>query len=302
VKPSELLRKPEYRHRPTQALKRLLHVILREPEVATVKLPWGLRIRVNPRDDIGRSIWQLGVYDLSLSETIWRLLDSRETAVDVGANIGYVTGLMAVRSGVGGRVISVEPHPRIFQLLRTNVEKWKKEAIAEITTVEAAVSSKNGRAFLEEPPDFGQNIGTARMVPSIPDERTMRLIEVTTARLDEIVGKRDIGLLKLDVEGHELEALSGSQELLVTHAIRDIVYEDHSGSFTSRVAVQLRDLDYAIFGLSYDRNGLTLAPEGIEVSKPSYTPQNFLATCQPQRAFERFRRPGWQVLRAGRPA
>lgn len=37
----------------------------------------------------------MGVYDLPVSETIWRLLDPGDYAIDVGASLGHMTGIMA---------------------------------------------------------------------------------------------------------------------------------------------------------------------------------------------------------------
>ncbi len=61
-------------------------------------------MRVRPAEGVGRSLWRLGVYDLVTCELCWRLLDPGETAVDVGANIGVVTGLLARRAGPAGEV------------------------------------------------------------------------------------------------------------------------------------------------------------------------------------------------------
>src|ERR687886_1998553 len=103
------LDKPEYFFRPTQLIQRLRqHLIHKTPsgEFEKIRLPWGVDIRVRPTETIGSSICRLGVYDLTVSEVIWRLLEPGEQAVDVGANIGYMTSLMAARVGKTGNVTS----------------------------------------------------------------------------------------------------------------------------------------------------------------------------------------------------
>ena len=62
-----------------------------------------------------RSCTSILAFDLISCEAIWRLLDEGELALDVGANIGYMTSLMAARLGKNGRVIAFEPHPVLFQ-------------------------------------------------------------------------------------------------------------------------------------------------------------------------------------------
>jgi hypothetical protein len=99
---------PEYLYQPAQALKRLTRLLTAEPDSAEVMLPWGLAMRIRPRDDLGRALWHKGIYDLTLCETIWRLLDRGESAIDVGANVGYISGLMAARSGPDGSVLAFE--------------------------------------------------------------------------------------------------------------------------------------------------------------------------------------------------
>src|SRR6266436_10220417 len=95
----EYIDKPEYLYQPAQALKRLTRLLSAEPDSAEVVLPWGLRMRIRPREDLGRELWHKGIYDLTLCEALWRLLDRGESAIDVGANVGYTSGLMAARSG-----------------------------------------------------------------------------------------------------------------------------------------------------------------------------------------------------------
>ena len=74
-------------------------------------MPWGLQMQIRPNDYIGSCIWGRGIYDLGVSEAIWRLLDKDDLAIDVGANIGHMTGIMARRVGPKGAVIAFEPHP-----------------------------------------------------------------------------------------------------------------------------------------------------------------------------------------------
>src|SRR5579872_6967542 len=97
-----LLNKPHYIYRPGQAIIRLGRLLGgAKPAGAWEEavLPWGLPIRYHPAEQIGNSIWRLGLYDLCVSETLWRLLDAGETALDVGANFGHMTSVMAVRVG-----------------------------------------------------------------------------------------------------------------------------------------------------------------------------------------------------------
>ena len=125
--------KPEYLLRPAQIVRRLVRSLSGHGAMEKVVLPWGLSIRVSPNEVIGASIWKSGLFELGVSECLWRLLDAGETALDVGANIGYMTCLLARRAGVGGKVIALEPHPQIFTELDDNVAGWTSNPeVAEI--------------------------------------------------------------------------------------------------------------------------------------------------------------------------
>jgi len=284
--------KPEYLYQPAQALKRLTRLLTATPESAEVVLPWGLTMRIRPREDLGRALWQKGIYDLTLCEALWRLLDRGESALDVGANIGYISGLMAARSGPEGSVLAFEPHPKIFSELVINVDSWRKHPIARIRVVELALSSSNGSAVLQEPADFEKRGGTASIVTSGSSG-----MPIATARLDEMrLDSPVVDVMKIDVEGHEREVLEGSRKLLEARAIRDIIFEDHSRSFSSPVASLLADFGYSIFFLTRRLTGPLMLSKGHRNPAVQYLP-NFLATLKPDRALARFRPPGWQVLR-----
>ena len=145
-----------------------------------------------------------GVYDLIVSEAITRLLEPGELGVDVGANVGYMTAIMAGRAGPAGRVISYEPHPRIHQILATNVERWK--AVASIAIFRRAVSETTGHMDLHIPATFNGNYGVASL-----EDIGGEVEQVETQRLDDAFdSKTVIALLKIDVEGHELAVLEGA--------------------------------------------------------------------------------------------
>src|SRR5689334_912740 len=106
--------KPEYIFRPLQIIRRIaLGMFPPRKELVTARLPWGWDLEVHSNDELGQTILYLGVYDLVVSETIWRLTDQGDTALDIGANAGYITSLLAGRVGRSGRVLSFEAHPEI---------------------------------------------------------------------------------------------------------------------------------------------------------------------------------------------
>jgi hypothetical protein len=77
------INRPEYFFQPNQAIKRLKLSTEVFPTSETFNLPWGIRINAVPGEVVGRSISAMGIYDLCISEALWRIIDEGETCVDV---------------------------------------------------------------------------------------------------------------------------------------------------------------------------------------------------------------------------
>ena len=292
--------RPEYIFRPMQILRRLTREYSKSYNVIEeVTLPWGLKIRVRPYETIGSCIWRLGIYDLCVSESICRLLDPGECAVDVGANIGHMTSVMATRVGQTGKVIAFEPHPWIYKELNVNVRNWAKlSGMGKIITQNVALSDHCGDGLLNIPDDFEKNRGLATL---ISDKKKTgfngRVCKVSLKTLDQVIGKTDrIGILKIDVEGHELEVLKGGVQLINRHAIRDIIFEE-TGQSPTPVTEFLENKGYNVFYLGQKILGLKVVPITDPYVRGVGDAPNCLATVDPARTIARLSKKGWAVLR-----
>lgn len=295
------LNKPYYVFRPGQLVRRagraLSHRGAAPAQFAEVRLPWGAQIRVRPDDEVGSSILRIGLFDLCVTEAIWRLIDPREIAVDIGANIGHMTSAMAVRVGTGGTVVAFEPHPEIFRELSSNAGRWSADRRwAEIRLHELALSDRHGSASLSTPADFAANRGAAALVKDADAAAAPGQVdEVRLARLDEILDA-DVGVMKIDVEGHELEVLAGAAALLRAGRVRDIVFEEWE-PLPTRVTSFLQDEGYTLFSLDQALLGPVVGPAGTRSASRAHQAPSYIATREPARAFARLRKRGWAVLR-----
>jgi FkbM family methyltransferase len=258
--------------------------------VQKVTLPWGLEIQINVNEDIGRSIWHMGIYDLAVSEVLWRLLEDGDVAVDAGANIGHMTSIMALQVGRQGRVLAFEPHPILYKELQYNVRLFQQRSeVGSIETFEIALSSRGGEDILVCGDDFKTNRGTARLVSNASTG-----ISVTVRPLDGLMENCNVAILKLDVEDHELQVLKGAEQLLCTGRIQNIVYESHEG-LVSPVHQFLAQFGYSVYALGWKMGGPVLSHQSSPVAK-AYEPQSYLATLSPDKALSRLARRGWAVL------
>jgi FkbM family methyltransferase len=271
---------------------------LRRSDEMRATLPWGLEVDVES-DLQGRAIVRTGVYDLVVSETIHRLLDGGETAIDAGASIGYTASLMAIRVAHRGRVLAFEPNPRAFAVLEANVARWRHRLLAEILLHREALSDRPREAALSTPQaEALRSIGATLS----PLENPAATYRVRLARLDSYVDGL-VGLLKLDVEGHELEALRGAGSLVSDNVIRDIVFEEH-GTPPTPVTELLEAAGYVCFKLEERFSGPRLIEDLSTPSRFGWDPPNYLATADPPRAKDRLAPRGWRCLRrrVARPA
>lgn len=291
------LAKPEYVFRPAQILHRLKTRVTAPRDVETVRLPWGLNLRVRPAELVSRSIWRKGVYDIVMSEVVWRLLSEGELAVDVGANIGYVTSLMAARVGTGGSVMAYEAHPALVQELRSNAAEWP--GVGGVVGVYGiALSNMSGPGFMRIPADWERNQGGASVAPAMANSISdgSVLCPAQFGRLDDFVSEGTfVGLAKIDVEGHEEAVLRGAERLLGRHGIRDIVFEDHGRYPTSTMSL-LERYGYSVFSLVKRLLGPVLGHPSRAGVAP-WNDRNYLATSDATRAAERLGAKGWHVLR-----
>ena len=274
------LNKPYYIFRPSQLVRRLAG---RAPE--NIKLPWGARISINPNEDIGHALATTGVYDLTVSEVLWRLTEPDDVALDVGANIGYMSALLSARAA---RVVAFEPHPHLFERLSANVKGWK----GNVEVHQLALSDESGEESLCIPDGFERNEGVAFVSHHAA---VGRYIKVRAVRLADLNIDK-VGIAKVDVEGRELNVLRGAGRLI--GQVRDIVFEEH-GTHPTPATLYLQERGYHLFYLGRKMFGPTLTPvQHTPRTRDCYAPQNCLATLDAGRAQERMKPRGWRVLKA----
>ena len=287
---ADYFNKPEYVFRPRQLLRRLGPRPRGLDDIAEVPLPWGLPFRVRPQEVLGRAIWNTGVYDLAVSEALWRLTDPGETVVDAGANIGIYTSLFARRVGTGGQVWAYEPHPSVFRDLSENSKLWPSTKIARLRLRQAALSDSAGQASLSQGETFTLNRGGSMITAD-----SSKGLTVERVTLDEEIGSdQTIGVMKVDVEGHEGALMRGAERVLRTHAVRDIVFEEH-GSEPGEASQLLEAYGYRVFRILKGFFGLTLTAP-TRRREQALMPPSFLGTRDPERAVARLRPRGWQCL------
>jgi FkbM family methyltransferase len=186
-------------------LVRFLPVELREFDA---RVPGGGRVTVRWDEVVGRKLLRDGSFERAEMDAMLENVSPDGTVVDVGANVGLLTIPLAL---VAAHVIALEPLPQNIERLRENV---RRNDLANVIVVEAAAGATDGTAVLHSAADPA--FGSLREVVKY---RTSGDIEVRLRSLDSLwheLMRPAVELVKIDVEGAELEVLEGGREVLET--------------------------------------------------------------------------------------
>jgi FkbM family methyltransferase len=142
------------------------------------------------------------------------MVEPGEMVLDIGANIGIYTRLLARLVGQEGAVHSIEAVPATFGILEGNVERLE---LRNVRVLNYAVSDTDGIVSMEIP-DFrgfyrAKITGTSE--PAEAAEDRAHRVQVDSRRLDSLFAhsNRPIAFIKCDVEGHELNCIKGAMEI-----------------------------------------------------------------------------------------
>lgn len=146
--------------------------------------------------------------------------------IDIGANIGYFSLLAGRQVGGSGLVLSFEPSPREFTRLLKNIAL---NASGNIVAFSLALGAHPGLLNLHVAPTH-TGLNTLRVSASAAHAfRGANQHRVPVTRFDDLVppllGERRVRLLKIDVEGAEMEVLLGMQASLRNRLFERIVIE-----------------------------------------------------------------------------
>jgi FkbM family methyltransferase len=199
---------------------------------------------------IGRSLTEYGEYSEGEIELFRQCLGPGDVALDVGANLGAHTLALARIVGPSGTVFAFEPQRILFQILCGNVAL---NELANVHALPVALGRAAGRAKVPALDYHGaSNFGGVSLgaahgedVPVVPLDQ----LEVSRAKL-----------IKIDVEGMELDVLAGAKATLAR--CRPILYVENDRAHKAEALVaQLQEDGYRMWWHT----------------PPLYNPANFLA-------------------------
>ena len=202
---------------------------------------------------VDKDYW-LGTYEPELQTALRELVKPGAIIYDVGANIGYVSLLLAKAAGPGGHVYA-------FEALPENAERWRRNIVlngmsACMSLYAGAVTQANGpvRFLVHASGGMGKAAGSAGRADHYQSEVT-----VDGITLDNFVyaqGNPPPQVVKMDIEGGEVLALPGMRRVLAE--ARPLMLMELHGPEASQVAWQT--LTAAGYKICWMRHGYPVIP------------------------------------------
>lgn len=183
-----------------------------------------MAFRCDLRDSISREVCFTGRYEPQETALAKAILKPGMAFVDVGANWGYFTLLAAHRVGPLGRVVSLEPDPRMFAWLRNNLAL---NGLDHVVTLPVAAAAAEGTTALAGYDETSGNFGLSRLSDHPGSGPVFRVASCSLDGLLEGLAWPTVDLLKMDIEGAEGLALAGLERSLTRRRIRRILLELH---------------------------------------------------------------------------
>jgi FkbM family methyltransferase len=181
-----------------------------KPQIRTTH---GLQLAGSAVDSmLNRVVLYRGVFEPSLSDVIIQTLGPGDLAVDVGANVGYFTLLMAHQVGPTGQVITVEASPGSVGKLERNIAINGFQDRVKLIACACSDTAGHTQFFVNRLNDMHSRLQLPNakqwdywLTGSRGKERSWRRIEVPMQTLADILGAHaaQVRFIKLDIEGME---------------------------------------------------------------------------------------------------
>lgn len=198
-----------------------------------------------------------GSYELTqkhfIATALLPMLDSRSTAIDVGANVGTYALFLGKYFD---EVLAFDASPQMCKLLRLTLELTD---VRNIRVSDTALGAEAGERLLMSPGQEIPNRGMGRVVTPSASPPSEETIPVKMARGDDVVGERaSVAFVKVDVEGLETEVLRGFSETIRRE--RPLLGVETLSQNAVTQVISVLPQDYAGYGLKRGRRMRTLVP------------------------------------------
>lgn len=159
-----------------------------------------------------------GIREPFLTESIQKEIKEGDVIVDIGANIGYYALQEARLAGDNGKVYAIEPVPGNVELLKKNIE-LNNYSNMKVFQLAVGDVNKTDYIYVSDCRNTASMIKTQASIDKVP-------VQVTT--LDKFLENKPLpNLIRMDVEGYEVEIVKGMTKLLESNKPLKLIVELH---------------------------------------------------------------------------
>jgi FkbM family methyltransferase len=192
-----------------------------------------------------------GFWESWVTMVMARIIEPGWHCIDVGANQGYYTLLMADAVGETGRVLAIEPNPRPLEFLQLSLEV--NGFLSQVEVVQKAVAECSGEKVKLVVPTRRAMDGTICKAAELTGEG--ETLEVETVTLDRLTDEWSrVDLIKIDAEGAEEKIWRGMLQTLRRNPTITIIMEVRCSRYQNPFAFarQIQSEGFRLRHIDYD--------------------------------------------------
>lgn len=220
------------------------------------------RIWVNPMDrGLSRDLFVYGEREVESFRVLNEILKPGDRVLDLGCNIGHYAAFESERVGPAGRVVAIEPNPKTAEFARRNLDRYANVdflsvAVGRRTGLVQFHAAAHGNLSAVTPTAVSRSMTTFELPQWVPCITADDLVATHPDLMDRV------DLVRMDVEGYEVEILSGLSKYLENCVSVGLFLEIHPQLIRER----LGDATYSQFVDSLEQYDLEIIAASLSIS------------------------------------
>lgn len=235
----------------------------------------GFKLIIDPSIDRGveLSLFETGTYEKGILHFIEENYDPKGAFLDIGANIGLMSIFVASKFE-SSKVIAFEAHPKTEKILLENIIL---NHLGNIQVERKAVGNASKEVVIHD--NWSMNRGAASIKYGDPDSSGYKVKMIT---IDDFITE-PVSMIKIDVEGAELEVLEGMSETIKRdHPV--LIVEISKGRLESKDDVAIYDLinDQGIYTIFKLKGTKERVSDLVQINSKEELPDHDNIICIPK--------------------
>ena len=183
---------------------------------------------IDPFNFLGTVIIKDNDYEKEVLNFVVKNINQKSIFLDVGANEG-IFSIIASKKNINGKTYAFEPQKLLISVIKKNL---RVNQIKNCKIINAGLGSGNFKSYINLYPDL--NTGASSIIRPYRFSNKKQSINISSLdyfiKKNNIIGKID--LIKIDVEGYEIQVIKGMKNLLKNNRIKNILVDYHMNIIT----------------------------------------------------------------------